>query len=293
MKRHAMMLGLLAVGLCGAAFWLLSCTQAVLPGLTAAENAPKGTWTPALGRPPKAGDEYVNPTDGSVLLWIPGGEFLMGSNDGPEDERPEHKVAVGGFWLGKYEVTNRQYARFLKSGRERTPGYWDEEDFNQPDQPVVSVTTYEVEDYCRWAGLRLPTETEWEYAAAGGKQLKYPTATGDISHDLANYMGSGDRDKWADTTSPVGSFPPNPFGLYDICGNAWEWISNSYEPYPGGPPISSGYGLRVMRGGCWHFSDKVCTTHCRHRFASHLRYDFAGFRVALTSPDAREKPPND
>jgi formylglycine-generating enzyme required for sulfatase activity len=253
------------------------------------DPAPRQGWSPALGRPPAPGDEYVNRTDGSVLVWIPGGEFIMGTADGLDDQKPPHKVRVEGFWLGKHEVSNRQYARFLKGARHRPPGYWDDPDCNQPDQPVVAVTCYEAEAYCSWAGVRLPTEEEWEYAAAAGQQLKHPTATGEISHDLANYAGTGGKDRW-DVPSPVGSFEKNPFGLYDMAGNAWELTSSPYGPYPGAPAEAAGssYGLRVLRGGCWHFAADRCTTYYRHRFASHLRYDYTGFRVALSGP-AREK----
>jgi iron(II)-dependent oxidoreductase len=208
----------------------------------------------------------------------------MGTDNGAEDEKPRHQVAVSGFWLGKFEVTNRQYAKYLEGDPEaRRPMYWDDSRFNAPDQPVVGVTWKEAREYCTWAGLRLPTEAEWEYAAAAGRQLAYPTATGEISSDLANTLGTGGRDRW-EFTSPVGSFPPNPFGLYDMAGNAWEWTSSAFADYPyassDGREEDKAGSLRVLRGGSWHSTPDYCRSAARHRFASHLRYDYAGFRVA-------------
>lgn len=251
-------------------------------------------WSPELARPPEAGEEYANPTDGSTLVWIPGGEFLMGANDGQDDEKPQHKVRVEGFWLAKHEVTNAQYRAFLKVTRRTEPPYLDNPAFNEPDMPIIALTWQDAHAYCEWAKARLPTEAEWEYAATGGKQLKYPTATGAIGHDLANYGGVEGRDHW-DGPSPVGSFPPNPFGLFDMAGNAWEWTSSHFMKYPYSPSdgredASDTRALRVMRGGCWHFSAPYCTTHYRRRFASHLRYDYAGLRIALSKVEPPAKP---
>jgi len=293
---YSVLLVLVGAGL-ATVFWL--CFRGKAP---TAQPGGKGSpavdvsrvWSPELGRPPEAGEEYTNPTDDSVLVWIPGGEFLMGETDGAEDEAPRHKVRVEGFWLGKFEVTNSQYARFLQAVDRKEPGYWDDEDYNKPDLPVVAVTWQDAHAYCEWAGLRPPTEAEWEYAASGGKQLKYPTSTGAITHDVANFHGTGGRDTW-EGPSPVGGFPPNPLGLYDLAGNAWEWTSTFYKPYPysstdGREDTSKDRGVRVMRGGTWHFSAEYCRTRFRRRFHSHLRYDYAGIRVALTKVEPKAEP---
>ncbi len=240
--------------------------------------------------PPRPGEEFVSPRDGSVMIWIPGGEFTMGREDDEADERPTHKVKVQGFWLSRFEITNKQYANFLSEADQLEPSYWDDERYKQPNMPVVGVMWDEALAYCKWAGLRLPTEAEWEYAAAGGRQLEYPTATGALSPTLAKY-----RDPLTvgamDLPAPVGSFAPNPFGLYDMAGNAWEPTSSMYEPYPyvaddGREELQVEYMLRVFRGGCWHFSGEYCRTTYRRRFAAHLRYDYAGIRPALSAGDA-------
>ena len=144
---------------------------------------------------PLPGDEYVNPSDGSVLLWIPAGEFMMGNDGGHEDEEPLHKVAIRDFWMGQFEVTNAQYAKFLEAQHGKAPYYWNNAQYNRPDQPVVGVTWSEAKRYCDWAGLRLPTEAEWEYAAEVGNEGAYPTATAAISHALANLQGVGEQDE--------------------------------------------------------------------------------------------------
>lgn len=204
----------------------------------------------ASAEPPKV---ISNHKDGYELVYIPAGEFPMGTPDseGNDNEHPRHKVSLDGFYMGKHEVTVGRFKRFcLDNGRE------------MPDQmghadadPVINVTWDDAAAYCEWAGLRLPTEAEWEKGARGG------TATtfwwGDVaSHNMANYTGRSGRDTW-DDVSPVGSFPPNPYGLHDTAGNVWEWCSDWYsEVYYGNSPYKNPKGpetgeSRVLRGGCW------------------------------------------
>jgi formylglycine-generating enzyme required for sulfatase activity len=210
---------------------------------------------------------WKNPVDGSELVLIPGGEFMMGSPDGEgrNDEHPQHRVRVDSFYLGKYEVTNAQWKRFVEANPEwRQDGAKAKELANEGDgylahwngdappageenHPVVYVSWYAAVAYCEWAGLRLPTEAEWEYAAQGGRGYEYGTATGKLSKELANYL-EGD-------TTPVGKYPPNPFGIYDLSGNAWECCSSEYRSYPyradGGQEDLQTNVLRVVRGGSW------------------------------------------
>jgi predicted Zn finger-like uncharacterized protein len=227
--------------------------------------------------PPPA--TFVNPTDGSEMILIPGGEFLMGSPDGQgyEAEYPQHSLRVESFYLGKYEITNAQWKRFVDAHlewgkdqikKEHHDGtYLKDWEGNSPPAgkehyPVVYVSWYAAVAYCEWAGLRLPTEAEWEYAAQGEKGCEYGTATGEISPELANYG------KNVGGTTKVGRYPANPWGIYDLSGNVREWCSSEYKSYPyraddGREDLQTNV-FRVVRGGSW-ISFDVSTTRARHR----------------------------
>lgn len=192
------------------------------------------------------------------MVLIPAGDFQMGDhfNEGWDDEFPVHTVYLDAFYMDIYGVTNAQFQKFMDATGHREPYKWGDSLFNSPEQPVVGVNWHDAVAYAEWAGKRLPTEAEWEYAARGGLSgMKYPWGN-DISHGDANYDGAGGRDVW-EYTSPVGSFPPNGYGLYDMAGNLWEWCSDVYnqdyysispERNPTGPDSGS---RRVLRGGSW------------------------------------------
>jgi len=194
--------------------------------------------------------------DGAEMVLIPAGEFLMGSNDGSSDKKPVHTVYLDAFYIDKYEVTNAQYKKFMDATGHKAPNYWNDSRFNDPKQPVVGVSWYDAKAYADWAGKRLPTEAEWEKAARGGLVgKKYPW--GDkITHDDANYEGTGGKDIWV-YPSPVGSFAPNGYGLYDMAGNVLEWCAdwydgNYYKVSPKENPKGPASGnWRVFRGGSW------------------------------------------
>ena len=188
------------------------------------------------------------------MVLIPAGNFQMGSNDGDDDdEKPVHIVHIDAFYMDADEVTNAQYRKFMSATGHRKPSYyWNDSAYNQPNQPVVGVDWHDAVAYARWAGKRLPTEAEWEYAARGGLSgKKYPW--GDlVGSSQANYNRNVGK------PVPVGSFEPNGYGLYDMAGNVYEWCadwydsqyySNSPSRNPQGP--SSGTS-RVLRGGGWN-----------------------------------------
>jgi len=208
------------------------------------------------------------PSTGDMVL-IPAGEFLMGSEDGDDDEKPVHKIYLDAYYIDKYEVTNAQFSRFLneKGNQEESGATWldidDEECLieymngrYQPksgydNHPVAEVSWYGARAYAKWAGRRLPTEAEWEKAARGGLLGKKYACGDSIDSSKANYGGNVGH------TTPVGSYPPNGYGLYDMTGNVWEWVSDWYDqdyysssPHrnPQGPDSGS---RRVSRGGCW------------------------------------------
>jgi len=176
------------------------------------------------------GKDKSTEEDDVEMVLIPTGEFEMGSNDGPDNEKPVHTVFVDAFYIDKYEVTNAKYRKFIQFRRHAEPEYWNNSKYNQPNQPVIGVTWYDAMAYAQWAGKRLPTEAEWEYAARGGlKRKTYPW--GDDAPDAggtyrANYSNKADGYQY---TAPVGSYPANGYGLYDMTGNVWEWCLDEYQ----------------------------------------------------------------
>ncbi|MFY9943916.1 MAG: SUMF1/EgtB/PvdO family nonheme iron enzyme, partial [Desulfobacterales bacterium] len=168
-------------------------------------------------------DATVNAIDGYELVSIPAGSFWMGSleteKDRYDNEGPRHQVALPSFYLGRYPVTNAQYDRFLEANpKAPKPVYWADRKFNQPRQPMVGVSWEDARAYARWAGLRLPSEVEWEYACRACTPTRFHS--GDSQADL-KLVG------WHDANSegrlhPVGEKAPNGFGLYDMHGNVWE-----------------------------------------------------------------------
>ena len=197
------------------------------------------------------------------MVWIPSGPFTMGSDEKDvqgrsvdlgltkpwfQDEAPAHTVTLPGFYLDRTEVTNQDFAAFVRARRAQTPGSWKAEGYPSGEDryPVTDVTWYQVSAYCLWAGKRLPTEPEWEKAARGSNGLRYPWGN-EFDSRKANLLSNGPR--------PVGSFiqGESPYHVQDLVGNVWEWTSDWYLPYPGNTVPSDNYGQRfkVIRGKSW------------------------------------------
>ncbi len=198
------------------------------------------------------------------MVDIPGGSFVMGANDGREEEKPAHKVNLSSYKMSAYLVTNKQYRAFVLANPEwqkdrinpdfHDGKYLDDWEGNEypegkDDHPVAFVSFYAAEAFARWLGKRLPTEAEWEFAARGGLVgKKFPN--GDkMNEKIANFA------KRYSGTTPVGQFDPNGYGLYDMAGNLFEWTADWFSKYteeeqtdPKGP--SSG-DYKVIRGGSW------------------------------------------
>jgi len=228
----------------------------------------------------------VTPIQPEMAL-IPGGEFLMGdSSDG--DHNPVHKVYIDSFFIDKYEVTNAQYYEFCLQSQEehRLPEFWGSGYFRSapyfPNHPVVGVSWADAKAYAEWAGKRLPTEAEWEYAARGGLVgKKYPL--GDVlDSTLANYTIGGE----VIGLVAVGSYPPNGYGLYDMAGNAVEWTLDYYDGnYYAVSPDTSPQGpekgkFRVIRGGGWHSGPSCNRVYFRNALPGNFRDYNVGFRCA-------------
>lgn len=196
------------------------------------------------------------------MVYIPSGEFIMGSEDVDtenigkefgfsrgrlyEDERPMRKLFLKGFYIGKYEITNRQYKTFIDATGYAFPETWEGGLYPawQDAHPVNNVTWFDAHAYCRWAGKRLPAEEEWEKAARGPYGNKYPWGN-EYDEKKAN-INKGD-------TVPVGSHETDKsyYGVYDMGGNVMEWADAWYEPYPGNKTEVKDFGKisRILRGG--------------------------------------------
>jgi formylglycine-generating enzyme required for sulfatase activity len=254
------------------------------------------------------------------LARIPAGDFLMGAADAEADERPVHHVFVSEFFISRFAVTHDEYLRFVRAtgypppsvrglplitlgGRDSlfrelaAPYVW--EGTNPPvghgAHPVVLVRYDDAQAYCRWLSdalgrvVRLPTEAEWEKAARGGLEaLRYPWGD-DIDPSRGNYLAdpSVKRERG---TRPTGTYPPNAYGLYDVSGNVWEWVSDWYsaEYYglgemrdPLGPSTGS---MRIVRGGSW-VNDDVSMLRCayRHQVPPDTYAHSIGFRIVCAS----------
>lgn len=200
----------------------------------------------------------------SGMTLVPGGEFFMGNDiRNGLGFSPAHKVKVDSFYIDKYEVTNSGYLKFCQKTGHKLPEFWNTDIFKSGEDylnyPVIGVSFSDAKKYAEWAGKRLPTEAEWEYAARGGLDGKdFPN--GDVwTREKAKQDSIG----WKNLIEPVGSYEPNGYGLYGMAGNVWEWVADRHsETYyaesvfdnPKGPEKGSN---RVIRGGSWH-SGKMC-----------------------------------
>jgi len=253
------------------------------------------------------------------LARIPAGDFLMGAADGEADERPVHRVYVSEFFIGRFPVTNDEYARFVRATSHPAPGIrglpliaagapdaafkefaapyvWPdgEPPAGRGNHPVVLVRYDDAVAYCAWLSaetgrhVRLPTEAEWEKAARGGAEgAKFPWGDSlDPSH--GNYLAEPAA-KRQRGTRPTGTYPANAYGLCDVIGNVWEWIADWYaaDYYgqgeaqdPRGPAAGS---LRIVRGASW-VTDELTMLRCayRHRVPPDTYAYSIGFRIVCT-----------
>jgi sulfatase modifying factor 1 len=224
-----------------------------------------------------------------VTAPIPAGAFLMGSEEGMENERPVHRVCVDAFRLGIFPVTNREYKAFVTAGA-AAPPFWADAMFAAPEKPVVGVSWHDAVVYCGWlterrgARFRLPTEAEWERAARGGvERRRYPW--GDELPDARTDAGC---DIEAGGPSRVGEHQSNGFGLFDMCASVHEWCSDFYDAdYYRASPERNAQGAasgarRSSRGGSWRHHVKFSRCAARSSLDPSFHYADYGFRVAVT-----------
>jgi formylglycine-generating enzyme required for sulfatase activity len=263
-----------------------------LVGLVTGCGEPQPAGTPAL--------DVTNDNPSAVARTIamadlPGGVFTMGvdASVGFQNGYPRHQVSVAPFRMGKYEITFAQYDAFARTTGRPLPA---DEGWGRGDRPVIHVSWADAEAFVDWLNtgsgrrFRLPSEAEWEYAARGGTTTLY--WWGDQPDpSMANTAANTGKDNF-ENTAPVGRFPANPFGLYDVLGNVWELVEDCRKPnYQGAPTDGSAWvdddcDSRVARGGTFGSVSRGMQVAARGAAGEHFDSAGMGFRLAEDAPAA-------
>lgn len=272
-------------------------SQATIPTETSMPiiDIPIASGPPLDAQP---GDTWTRPADGMLMIFIPAGEFLMGSSESDpnssSDEYPQHSIYLDNYWIDQTEVTKAQYSLCVADGKCQPPAdismqsrsnYSAGPEFE--NYPVINVSWNDAQAYCSWAGGHLLTEAEWEKAARGTDGRMYPWGNEPPNCKLANYWGKVDGCV-ADTTK-VGSYPAgaSPYGVLDLAGNVWEWVQDWYdETYYSDAPASNPIGplageVRIQRGGSLADEDSIIRSAQRYRYYIVIDpYGWIGIRCA-------------
>jgi formylglycine-generating enzyme required for sulfatase activity len=290
----------------GTALMLAQCTLSNQIDATVTDSQPKAVTLKAGS--PALGDTKARLSDGMTMVYVPGGSFMMGSTQAQIDaanalceqypdawgkcaengeafavEGPQHEVTLDGFWIDRTEVTYGQYALCVEDGECRPVGGGG----NADDLPAAAIPWADAAAYCVWAGGRLPTEAEWEYAARGTSGSIYPWGN-EFGCQYGNF--SNDISKCDDgylKASPVGSFPEGVSwcGALDMAGNVWEWVADEFREYttqkevnPTNPPTGN---EGILRGGSWGYGPGHTRTTFRYVVPFSANYQAVGFRCVL------------
>jgi sulfatase modifying factor 1 len=247
--------------------------------------------------------ELPTSKDGAPMVVIPAGSFPMGvpagARDGGRDEYPRHDVFVDTFVIDKFEVTNGRYLEFVKTTGHRVPqnprnptrNLWQGDSITESlaERPVINVDWFDAEAYCKWAGKRLPTEAEWEKAAKGTSDRRFPWGNVEPTSKHLNYNQPWIGEK---TLMPVGSYEAgkSPYGVYDMAGNVWEWVNDWYDAQyyekspkknPKGPDTGT---KKVIRGAGWQNETPTVRIFTRVESDPTVRNESTGFRCATSGP---------
>jgi formylglycine-generating enzyme required for sulfatase activity len=306
---------------CGISSEERAATAAVL---TAAAYTSTPTYTPSPTPLPKPviGSVLQSEVDGMMMVFIPQGTFLQGSSEEEidqafeecqafykdcireyfESEYPQHEVHLDSYWMDQTEVTIEMYKQCVSDGNCSPPvprAYYEYsrylDDPSHAEFPVIYVSWQQAQDYCTWAGRRLPTESEWEMAARSPNRWIYPWGNTSVRGELLNYRDINfagilidlSADDGYKRLAPVGSYPEGAslYGVMDLAGNVEEWVSDWYDVFPGGnPDVSDDYGqsVRVIRGGSWVSFFSELRSSYRMFADPDARGGTLGFRCALS-----------
>ncbi len=220
---------------------------------------------------------------GIIMIYIPPGEFQMGSDNGKNNEKPLRSVYLGGYWIGKYEVTFDQYDQFCE---ERGISKPEDEGWGRDRYPVINISWEDAMAYCRWLSekigydFKLPTEAWWEKAARGTDGRDYPWGNSPPRDYKANFNTR--NSDFFKQTNPVGSYPEgsSPYGVLDMGGNAYEWCLDWYSSDNSSSSPKKG-AYRVLRGGSWFGSSRCLRTSFRNAAKPISRYFHIGFRLCM------------
>jgi formylglycine-generating enzyme required for sulfatase activity len=257
-----------------------------------------GLWLAVVMLPSPARSQETLESQGISFRLVPGGTYLLGSPASEAgryvDEALPHPVRLTPFYIGVTEITNAQYASFIRATGHRPPLYGHDRNLNGPNQPVTGVTWDDAAAFCRWLTKvtavphSLPREDQWEAAARGGLSGQpYPWGAAEPDAEgvyRANYRTNTPGAAGFAFTAPVGSFPANGFGLLDMAGNVAEWCLDQYKPGVASGPFTPGF-LRLLKGGSWISRARDLRVAARQSAAPGYADGYIGFRVVRLRTD--------